>query len=105
PDWIQRIELHFQRDDELGGVGGRDWVHRAAKVENGAAATVGRVRWYGRVIGNHHVGVGEQREVDVLKGANMSYRRAAVQVIGFDEQVRGSGAQVHFELALGLAVK
>jgi len=105
PDWIQRIELHFRGNDELGGVGGRDWVHHDDKIEDGRAVMVGRVRWYGRVIGNHHLGVGGPREVDVLKGANMSYRRPAVHEIGFDDRVRGSGAQVHFELALGLAVK
>ena len=48
---------------------------------------------------------GPPREVDVLKGANMSYRRQRHQGIGFDERLRGAGAQVHFEVALGLAVK
>jgi hypothetical protein len=55
--------------------------------------------------GNHHLGVGGPREVEVLKGANMSYRRSAVHEIGFDERLRGTGAQVHFEVAMGLAVK
>jgi cellulose synthase/poly-beta-1,6-N-acetylglucosamine synthase-like glycosyltransferase len=105
PDWLGRLEAHFQRDRAVGGVGGRDWVHQDGKLKDGAAATVGRVRWYGRVIGNHHLGVGAPREVDVLKGVNMSYRRTAIQHIGFDEQLRGSGAQVHFEVSLGLAVK
>jgi GT2 family glycosyltransferase len=105
PDWLARLEEHFEGRDEVGAVGGRDWIHRDAKVEKGAASTVGRVRWYGRVIGNHHLGIGGPREVDVLKGANMSYRRAAIQGIGFDEQLRRPAAQPHFEVALGLAVK
>jgi GT2 family glycosyltransferase len=105
PDWLARLEAHFQGRDAVGGVGGRDWVHRDAKVEDGAASTVGRVRWHGRVIGNHHLGTGGPREVDVLKGANMSYRRAAIQRIGFDEQLRRPAAQPHFEVALSLAVK
>jgi GT2 family glycosyltransferase len=104
-DWIRRIETHFDRDDRAGGVGGRDWVRHDARVEVGAASTVGRVRWYGRVIGNHHLGVGGPREVDVLKGANMSYRRTAIEDIRIDERLRGTGAQVHFEIALGLAIK
>lgn len=105
PDWLERIETHVQVDDRVGGVGGRDWIHTDSGVDTGAASTVGRVRWYGRVIGNHHLGVGGPREVDVLKGANMSYRRSAIQNIGFDQRLRGQGAQVHFELVLGLAVK
>jgi GT2 family glycosyltransferase len=105
PDWLARLEAHFQDDGEVGGVGGRDWVHRNAEVEGGAASTVGRVRWYGRMIGNHHLGIGGPRKVDVLKGANMCYRRAAIQGIGFDEQLRRPAAQPHFEVALGLAVK
>jgi cellulose synthase/poly-beta-1,6-N-acetylglucosamine synthase-like glycosyltransferase len=105
PDWLARLEMQFQGDHEVGGVGGRDWIHDDSGVDGGAASTVGRVRWYGRVISNHHLGVGGPREVDVLKGANMSYRRTAIHGIGFDEQLRGAGAQVHFEVALGLAVK
>jgi hypothetical protein len=45
------------------------------------------------LIGNHHLGVGEPREVDVLKGVNMSYRRTAIADIHFDERMRGTGAQ------------
>jgi cellulose synthase/poly-beta-1,6-N-acetylglucosamine synthase-like glycosyltransferase len=26
PDWLARIENHFQADPRVGGVGGRDWV-------------------------------------------------------------------------------
>jgi GT2 family glycosyltransferase len=105
PDWLSRIELHFQTHDEIGGVGGRDWMHHGSEVDRGAASAVGQVRWYGRVIGNHHLGVGGPREVDVLKGANMSFRRAAIQDVGFDERLRGAAVQLHYEIALGLALK
>ena len=27
PDWLARIEAHFQADTKVGGVGGGDWVH------------------------------------------------------------------------------
>ena len=66
---------------------------------------VGKVQWFGRVIGNHHLGVGEPREVDVLKGTNMSYRRSAVHGTSFDKRLRGSGAQVHNDMAFSLLVK
>lgn len=100
PDWLARIEAYFLSDSQLGGVGGRDW-----QPEEGAREVVGQVQWFGRVIGNHHLGVGSPQEVDVLKGVNMSYRRTAIQGLHFDERVRGTGAQVHFELAFTLALR
>lgn len=105
PDWLQRIEAHFSSDRRVGAVGGRDWVYRGSQVLDGASLVVGRLQWFGRAIGNHHLGVGEPREVDVLKGVNVSYRRAAITGMRFDERMRGTGAQVHFELAFCLALK
>lgn len=106
PDWLARIEAHFAADPRLGGVGGRDWIHRPdGRVDEGRKATVGRMQWVGRIVGNHHLGHGPAREVDVLKGANMSYRRAAVAPVGFDRRLRGCGAQVGNDLAVSLAVR
>ena len=101
PDWLERIEACFAEDPKIGGVGGRDWQandHRSRKV-------VGKIQWHGRVIGNHHLGVGDAREVDLLKGANCAYRTAPLKQIGFETRLRGDGAQVHWELALGLAMR
>jgi GT2 family glycosyltransferase len=108
PDWLERIETYFLSDDHIGGVGGRDFVYYDAQKSwliEGERQIVGQIQWYGRIIGNHHLGVGEAREVDVLKGANMSYRRTAIADKHFDLQMRGSGAQVHFELEFCLALK
>lgn len=105
PDWLERIEAHFLADDRVGGVGGRDWVYHGTELEDGAREVVGQVQWFGRVIGNHHIGVGEPREVDVLKGVNMSFRRTAIAGLRFDQRMRGTGAQVHFEVAFTLALR
>ncbi|MBF2018343.1 MAG: glycosyltransferase [Rivularia sp. T60_A2020_040] len=104
-DWLLRIESHYLADERVGGVGGRDWVYHGTDLEDGNSVTVGQVRWFGKVIGNHHIGSGEAREVDVLKGVNMSFRRAAIEGWHFDERMRGTGAQVHFELAFSLKLK
>ena len=104
PDWLARIESHYA-DERVGGVGGRDWVYHGSDLEDGNSVKVGQVSWFGRVIGNHHIGIGEAREVDVLKGVNMSFRRAAIQGWHFDERMKGTGAQVHFELAFSLKLK
>jgi GT2 family glycosyltransferase len=104
-DWLSRLGAHFSRDEKIGGVGGRDRVHTPGGVLQACKATVGIVRWYGRVVGNHHIGVGTPRPVDVLKGVNMSFRRAAISGIRCDQRMRGSGAQVHFELAFCLSLR
>ena len=102
--WLYLIEKWFLSDPRIGGVGGRDWVFNNGKVNEGIKMKVGKVSWFGRVIGNHHLG-GKQIEVDVLKGANMSYRREAIQSIRFDHRLKGNGAQVHNDMAFSLAVK
>ena len=104
-DWLERIEAHFLSDTNIGGVGGRDWVYHGNQLEEGEREVVGQVQWFGRVIGEHHLGVGEAREVDVLKGVNMSFRRSAIKEMRFDERMRGTGAQVHFELAFCLPLR
>ncbi|MEA5580454.1 glycosyltransferase family 2 protein [Nodularia harveyana UHCC-0300] len=105
PDWLEKINAHFLSDSNIGGVGGRDWVHYSDKIEDGKEATVGKLQWWGRVIGNHHLGVGAPREVDVLKGVNMSFRTQAIGHLKFDQRMRGTGAQVHFEMAFSLTLK
>ena len=106
PDWLVRMENWFLSDREIGGVGGRDWQYVGDKIkEPGEREVVGKVQWFGRVIGNHHLGVGEAREVDVLKGVNMAYRREAIGNLTFDERLQGTGAQVHFELAFTLQLR
>ncbi len=104
-DWLMRIEGHFMSDDRIAGVGGRDWVYQGTELEDGVCKVVGRVQWFGRAIGNHHLGTGNAREVDLLKGVNMTYRKTAIEGLRFDDRMRGTGAQVHFEMAFSLALR
>ncbi len=105
PDWLERINAHFISNSCIGGVGGRDWVHQGDKLENDSRKIVGKLQWFGRMIGNHHQGVGAARKVDVLKGVNMSFRHIAIRQLRFDERLRGTGAQVHCDMAFSLALK
>lgn len=105
PDWLERTLHSFAQDRAVGGVGGRDWVHHGERVESGMHPVVGKLQWFGRSIGNHHLGSGTPREVDFLKGANMSFRREAIHALRFDTRLRGSGAQVHNDMAFSLAVR
>lgn len=106
PHWLQTIEGHFLADDQVGGVGGRDWIYyNGTDRDDGISPVVGRVQWFGRVIGRHNLGAGTAREVELLKGANMSYRREAIGNLRFDERLLGAGAQVHNDLIFSLMVK
>lgn len=100
PDWIEKLDACFVHP-RVGGVGGRDWQ----PTERGDHHDVGRVQWFGRVIGHHHLGAGEARPVDVLKGVNAAFRTALVRAVGFDDRLRGSGAQMFWELALCLPLR
>lgn len=105
PDWLERTLSAFAQDRAVGGVGGRDWVHHGERVESGMHPVVGKLQWFGRSIGNHHLGSGTPREVDFLKGANMSFRKEAIRALRFDTRLRGSGAQVCNDMAFSLAVR
>lgn len=104
-DWLERIEAHYQQSDRIGAVGGRDAIQYPGPWNTEQREVVGLLQWSGRIIGNHHMGVGQARAVDVLKGVNMSFRRQAVQNLRFDTRMLGTGAQVHFEVAFCLALK
>lgn len=102
-DWVRRLRATFIGDAAIAGVGGRD-VHVGAP--NGDVAdkqTVGRLAWFGRLTGNHHVGVGPPRDVHVLKGVNCAYRRSVLEEVAYDQRLHGQGGH-HHELALGLAI-
>lgn len=103
-DWLSQIEAHFVSDPAVGGVGGKDYIGGECRSED-ERRRVGILQWFGRRIGNHHRGKGPPRSVDFLKGANMSYRMAAVGPLRFDRRLWGSGAQAHNDLAFSLAVR
>jgi cellulose synthase/poly-beta-1,6-N-acetylglucosamine synthase-like glycosyltransferase len=104
-DWVERIAKWFEADPRLGALGGRDWVHEGGRVIDGERELVGKLQRSGRIVGNHHLGSGAAREVDLLKGANMSYRREAIADMRFDRRLRGTGAQTHNDMAFSLSVK
>jgi len=107
PDWLERIEGHFARQPELGIVGGRDLLqdHPQQREQEPLLTHVGIFTWYGRILGNHHRGGGNYRQVDVVKGCNAAVRGPLLREIGFAQNLRGKGAQVHWEIALCLDLK
>jgi glycosyltransferase involved in cell wall biosynthesis len=110
PDWLEKIQSYYMSDSRVGAVGGRDWVYLGEELQDisehpGASNVVGRLQWFGRMIGNHHIGYGEAREVDFLKGVNSSYRMSAIGNLRFGSRLLGGGAQVHHEAGFCLTLK
>lgn len=105
PDWISRIVAEFEADPNLGALGGRDLVYHDGVLEEGEGEVVGVITPWGRTIGRHHLGVGAAREVDVLKGVNLSVRGDLVRRLGFDTRLLGIATEHHSELHLCLAIK
>jgi len=74
-EWLARLAALYG-DPAVVGAGGRDRVEGESDLP--PAQEVGLVTWYGRMIGNHHIGCIGVRRVHHLKGANMSLRRSAL---------------------------
>ncbi|HYI22217.1 MAG TPA: glycosyltransferase [Candidatus Limnocylindrales bacterium] len=99
PDWLERLLSHYA-DGRVAAVGGLD-VQPTSATEV-VAERVGVIEPWGRVVGRHHFGAPPARDVDHLRGVNMSARRSWWR---FDQRLRGIGAQYAFELDTCLGVR
>jgi GT2 family glycosyltransferase len=104
-DWARKLIQALEDDAGLAGIGGRDHIFGNGKWVEGAEPVVGIVRWHGRTIGRHHLGIGPRRDVDCLKAVNMSVRMDAVGNLRMDRRLRGKGAQWHCELKFCLELR
>jgi hypothetical protein len=67
---------------------------------------VGKLTWYGKVIGNHHHTTQGIQTVDVLKGVNMSFRKDYLKPLDTNLQSDHSvGNGSHWELDLCFEVR
>ena len=99
PDWLERLLGHYA-DSRVAAVGGLDV--QPTSGTDAAVERVGIIEPWGRVRGWHHLGAPPAREVDHLRGVNMSARRSWWR---FDRRLRGQGAQYGFELDTCLAAR
>ena len=105
--WLKLIEEHFSRDSSLAGVGGPDYIVLDGDYRK-ECHTVGKITWYGKVIGNHHQKVVRLQEVDVLKGVNMSFRKSFIEPLDeklHSEHSYGNGSQWELDLCLKVKAK
>ncbi len=104
--WVKQILDFFNNNEEAAGYGGSDiiksepWTYYDTEVFE-----VGRLSYFGKVIGNHHrKALGNLRQVDVLKGVNMSFRKSYItkldtKLSGIDGNL-GNGSQWELDLCL-----
>lgn len=105
-DWLAAIEKYFSENPDVGGYGGRDLLYENGELcKFRPRSEVGQVKWFGHVIGNHHLGLGKARTVDILKGVNSSYRYEVISGFQYANCLKGMGTNSHWELALGLHAK
>lgn len=92
-DWTERIEQALT-DERVGGVGGRDIVYNNEKPDDDTCSVVGQLTWYGRIVGNHHLCLVPPtvRQVSILKGVNMAFRREALDGFRLDPALGWKGA-------------
>jgi hypothetical protein len=92
PRWLELLLDHLAQPDVV-AAGGRDVIPGETQPRR---RDVGLLTRFGRLVGNHHLGIGSARDVDVLKGVNMAFRaeRLALPAPGV---LLGEGAEVHFE--------
>jgi glycosyltransferase involved in cell wall biosynthesis len=91
-NWLDKILPHYS-DPQVAGVGGRDVIHPLIdqkEIERG----VGVRGFWGKISGGHHLAIGPARNVDTLKGCNMSFRKSVLGSLVFDQRLNGIGAQV-----------
>ena len=105
PDWIARLLERYDADPRIAAVGGRDLLWLDGQPWVGSADTVGTVGAFGLVTGNHHAGIGPARDVDVLKGVNLSVRGELMREVRIDERLLGVGTEHHWELPLCLTLR
>lgn len=103
PQWIEGIRNWYLNDPKIGAVGGRDCIQlEASQLRDPAPTTdIGQLGRFGRISGNHHCPCPVRPlEVTLLKGVNMSFRRAALQNRQIDERLRGPSVQMGTEIDL-----
>lgn len=105
-DWLQKINDFFKdsTNKNIGGIGGRDILYDNNKNINIIAKKVGKITYFGKIIGNHHC-IAKTQYVDTLKGANMCFRKEAIQGLTFNKNFIGGGAEYRNDTDFCLQVK
>ena len=105
--WLSTMLGYLHPQSDVVAAGGRDLLmdYPEMRRTEPLIQDVGQIHWFGRITGGHHRGGGTARPVQVLRGSNCLYNAEFLHNCGFERGLRGKGAQVNWELALGLQAK
>lgn len=106
PDWAERLTQRFASGAKVGAVGGPEIFPRTIR-HNVPQKKIGKVHWYGKILGNHHHISDGFFAVDFITGANCAYRTQALKEIGgFDPNLCWQKDSMWFwDLSIGLRLK
>jgi hypothetical protein len=94
--------MSLYRESNVGAVGGRDVIRDPTVDSRPGGKPVGIVTRSGQPLGNHHREGFGVRDVEFLKGVNLSVRR---QLWHVDLSLLGTGNQSHWELGTCLRIR
>ena len=107
PHWLSSMLAHVRLGPNVVAAGGKDLLmdYPEMRRTEPLIQDVGQIHWFGRITGGHHRGGGIARRVQVLRGSNCLFNGDFLRRCGFERELRGLGAQVNWELALGLQAR
>ena len=107
PHWLSTMLGHILSRSDVVAASGKDLLMDYPEMRRNEPLVqdVGQIHWYGRITGGHHRGGGTARLVQVLRGSNCLFNADFLHSCGFERGLRGKGAQVNWELALGLQAR
>ena len=100
PEWIERLVRHYD-DPRVGAVGGRVENYQGGQrvyVERDLSKWSMRIDRFGRIHPGQMYAYSGMREVDHLRGCNMSFRRSLL--VESDANLRGDGFRYETDLCL-----
>lgn len=105
--WLTTMLGHFHSRSGVVAAGGKDLLmdYPEMRRTEPLIQDVGQIHWFGRITGGHHRAGGTDRQVQVLRGSNCLFKADFLHSCGFESGLRGKGAQVNWELALGLQAR
>jgi GT2 family glycosyltransferase len=102
-DWISSIVRRYEEDPKTGGVGGPVLPFIDGKPVLEYTDVFGRMNWYGRRESNSTKILPRLEEVDLLRGANMSFRRSLIG--SFDENLLAYWRRFEDDICLSIKDK
>lgn len=107
PHWLSSMIAHLRSRPDVVAAGGKDLLmdYPEMRRTEPLIQDVGQIHWFGRITGGHHRGGGTSRTVQVLRGSNCLFNGDFLRRSAFERELRGQGAQVNWELALGLQAR